>query len=285
MSSVDVASSMMDGRFVLARGPWLHLRRRVPDRFRPLALRVERMLYAQRGVPLRLDGRWIRCAVDSVPDFSMAPDHVEERALMARVLGALQPGDCFLDVGSHAGFYAIAAAFRVGAAGRVIAFEPTPATVAKMMNNLSLNRLASRVDVQPIAASDRAGATEFVTTGTSMMNSIFTGKPDGRERSGGAVQRIVVQTRALDDFFDPDRRTVAKIDTEGHELPVLSGARRVLASNARIFLELHPWAWSSEDDDWARLRAIVGECGRRLTRSDGSTLDRPAHTRVELTRA
>lgn len=284
MSSSQVASSLMDGRFVLERGPWLRLRRIFPGRLRPLALRVERMLYAQRGVPLQLDGRCVRCAVDSVPDFSMEPGHIEERALMARVLAALQPGGCFLDVGSHAGFYTIAAAFRVGPAGRVIAFEPTPATVAKMRTNLSLNGLSDRVDVQQVAVSDDARTTEFITTGTSMMNSIFAGQPDGRTRPGGPEERIVVRTRALDDFFDPDRPTVAKIDTEGHELPVLHGARRLLASTARIFVELHPWAWSAEEDDWNRLRAIAGEYGRRLTLPDGRELERPAHTRVELAR-
>ena len=284
MSSSHVASSLMDGRFVLERGPWLRLRRIFPGRLRPLALRVERMLYAQRGVPLQLDGRCVRCAVDSVPDFSTAPGHIEERALMARVLAALQPGGCFLDVGSHAGFYTIAAAFRVGSAGRVIAFEPTPATVYKMVTNLSLNGLSDLVEVQQVAVSNGAGVTEFVMTGTSMMNSIFAGQPDGRMRPGGPEQRIVVPTRALDDFFDPDRPTVAKIDTEGHELHVLHGARRLLASTARIFVELHPWAWSSEDDDWLRLRAVVEEYGRRLISPDGCVLERPAHTRVELTR-
>ena len=116
------------------------------------------------------------------------------------------------------------------------------------------------------------------------MNSIFTGAPAGQPRTGGPERRIQVRTAPLDQFLDPARTHVAKIDTEGHELSVLRGAQRLLASRARIFLELHPWAWDSEQETWQALSDLCRTHRRSMRLLDGTPLDRPQHRRIELVR-
>ena len=269
---------------VVRPGAWLRLKARVPRRLRDLAAGVERYLYKQRGVFVWLDDRRVRCAIDAAPGFLTHPEHAEDRVLMQRVFESLHEGDAFLDVGSHVGLYAIGAASRVGPHGKVIAFEPTPATAAKLAHNLRLNRLTQRVAIEQLAVSDVEGSVDFVTSGTSMMNSIFTGVPKGQTRLGGPVRSIRVRTAQFDQFFDPSLRTVAKIDTEGHELLVLRGATKLLASNARVFVELHPWAWSSESAAWDEMVEMCRVSHRRICLLDGSALERPCHRRVEFAR-
>jgi FkbM family methyltransferase len=269
---------------VIRPGAWLRLKARVPWSLRHMFARVERRLYQRRGVFVWLDDQRIRCAIDAAPVFNDQPDHVEERLLMQHVFDSLHPGDCFLDVGSHVGLYAIGAALRVGRGGRVIAFEPTPATIVKLKKNVDLNDLGDRISINDIALSHQSGTAEFLTTGTSMMNSIFAGTPPGQTRGGGPERRIHVRTARLDEFLDPARSHVAKIDTEGHELPVLLGAERLLASKARIFVELHPWAWESQNQTWTELTDLCRQHRRVVQLLDGTPLQEPAHRRVELVR-
>jgi FkbM family methyltransferase len=270
---------------VLYPGAWIRLKAKLPGRLRPILLRVERRIYDRSGLAVRLNGSWIRCAVDAAPDFSMHPDHLEDRELLARVLSGLQPGDAFLDAGSHVGLYAIGAAHRVGPRGRVIAIEPTPETVLKMRRNVALNGLTDRIDIQELAVAETEGSVPFIVAGTSMTNSIFAGKPAGRDRPGGPARQLVVRTRPLDSFFEPGRRTTVKIDVEGHELHALMGGRRLLASDARIFVELHPWAWPSDREGWHAILGLAAEHGRRPLRLSGIPLQQPEHTRIELSRA
>src|SRR5258706_9866842 len=49
----------------------------------------------------------------------------------------LQPGDGYVDVGAHIGYHAVAAAHRVGAGGRVTAFEADPAIYNRLARNLA----------------------------------------------------------------------------------------------------------------------------------------------------
>lgn len=269
---------------VIRPGAFLRIKAAVPGRYRRLFARVERYFYERGGVRVWIDDKPVRCAIDAAPVFLSHPDHAEDRWLMQNVFESLRPGDTFLDVGSHVGLYAIGAALRVGPRGRVVAFEPTPETVRKLARNLALNHLTDRVTIEQVAVSDGRGTVSFITNGTSMMNSIFAGVPDGHRRPGGTPCSIEVRTAVLDDYFVEGERTVAKIDTEGHELAVLRGAGRLLASPARVFVELHPWAWSPESSVWQELTELCRRHRRCMRLLDGTVLDAPAHRRVECAR-
>lgn len=281
VSRCEVTAIPFDSQ-VVRPGTFLRVKALVPGRLRHVFARVERYFFEDDGVCVWLDGRQVRCAIDAAPVFLSHPDHAEDRLLMQRVFESLRPGDTFLDVGSHVGLYAIGAAGRVGARGRVVAFEPTPDTIRKLTRNLALNALAQRVRIEQVAISDAPGTVSFTTSGTSMMNSIFAGTPEGHRRPGGPPRSIQVRTAMLDAYVRPSERTVAKIDTEGHELAVLRGAGALLASPARIFVELHPWAWPDEAAVWDELTQLCRRHRRRIELLDGTPLDGPAHRRVEL---
>lgn len=58
-------------------------------------------------------------------------------------IASIQPGETVLDLGSGAGFDALLAARRVGAGGRVIGVDMTPAMIAKARRNVAAAGLAN----------------------------------------------------------------------------------------------------------------------------------------------
>ena len=54
----------------------------------------------------------------------------------------LRPGDVFVDVGSHVGFYSLLAGRLVGGRGRVIAIDPQPYNAQRVLLNAELNGFA-----------------------------------------------------------------------------------------------------------------------------------------------
>ena len=78
------------------------------------------------------------------------------------MLGA---GDVFVDIGANSGYFSVLAALRVGARGRVFAFEPNPAVRRQLERHIGLNAIADRVTTSELALSDedRDAARLFVS--------------------------------------------------------------------------------------------------------------------------
>ena len=71
------------------------------------------------------------------------------------VLNTLGEGDVFVDIGANSGYFTVLAALRVGAAGRVFAFEPNPAVRQQLERHVELNAIADRVTVSDLALAGR----------------------------------------------------------------------------------------------------------------------------------
>ena len=156
-----------------------------------------------------------------------------ERTELAFVLGRLRPGDTFLDVGAHIGYFSLPAALRVGPRGRVIAVEPVAASAALLRRNVVLNRFEN-VDVIEAAASNRDGeATLRICADSEMWASIRSGTFDNEAAT------VSVPMRSLDGILaERGWPAVAgiKIDVEGAESDVLRGADETLRRNPDAFL-------------------------------------------------
>ena len=158
-------------------------------------------------------------------------------------LRALQPSDVLWDVGANVGIYSVYAALVMGT--RVVAIEPGAANYWTLCKNIEMNALDDKVTALCMALGDEHKCAD-----------LFLSSSD----SGGAQNAL---DRPLDDRgneFKPQFRqgmlsipadvaieqlgvvcpTAMKIDVDGFELPVLRGARRLLANPAlrRISLEM-----------------------------------------------
>lgn len=127
----------------------------------------------------------------------------------------------FIDAGANIGLYTVNIACRFPDI-KVVAFEPDSRNRAQLFSNLFLNEISDAVLVKDVALSDRCGTANFhrhdrENPGRSMISE------DGK---------YSVPLMKLDDVISAvDDRIAIKIDVEGHELPLLRGARQVLEKN------------------------------------------------------
>jgi len=134
------------------------------------------------------------------------------------------------DVGANIGSMTLQFA-RMVPNGHVYAFEPTNYAYAKMNHNLALNQeLAKRITPVQSFVSNR-------TEPHSSINAYASWKVDGSPSikhplHGGMIQSAEsIPSITLDDFClakNLSNVDLIKIDTDGHELPVLEGASETI---------------------------------------------------------
>lgn len=142
----------------------------------------------------------------------------------------LRPGDWVLDLGANVGHYTLRMSDLVGQAGRVIAVEPMPDTFALLASNTRLFDNAN-VSLLNVAVSDRVA-----TVGIELPR-FEQGLPNYYQaRLTPAEARFSVLTLPIDALAIPKRVSLAKIDVEGHELPVLQGMRRLIERDHPVLI-------------------------------------------------
>ena len=179
---------------------------------------------------------------------------------------ALSPGAILFDIGANAGYFALVGSRRVGAQGLVVAFEPVAENADAIRAQLALNHLTN-VEVVSAAASDVNGKAEFVlerrNTNSHLREVAITHAASHPERID------IVKTITLDEYVSKTgyRPSVIKIDVEGAEHKVLSGARQTLVQN-------HPSCVISTHSTELRNQCtkLLEYCGYRI-----STLPRSEH--------
>jgi FkbM family methyltransferase len=183
------------------------------------------------GRRLQLD---ITEASGRIPYFYGTP---YEPGVTDAVVTALKPGDVFIDVGAHFGYFAVLAAAVVGPRGRVIAFEPQAAARDALETTIQRNEAAARVDVVACALADTTGeATMFVDGRAGERTTI---EPSlGRTRRQVTFQPAgTVPITTLDAWLAEypglaGRVRCVKIDVEGAEARALAGMAGVLRNRS-----------------------------------------------------
>lgn len=175
---------------------------------------------------------------------------LRETRLLTRLL---RRGDTFVDVGANIGWYTLLAANRVGATGKVFAFEPSDGVFSHLMYNVRASGY-DHVVAERLALADRAGAVQLRVAagrgpGTASILPTAASGNDAMEQ---------VETIRFDDYWRERRIQsvrLVKIDVEGAELMVLRGMREALERQAIEYLII-------EVSD-SRLRS-AGESSRAL---------------------
>jgi FkbM family methyltransferase len=138
---------------------------------------------------------------------------------MAFVLHFLRPGDLFVDVGANVGSYTLLAA---STGANCISFEPLPETYRKLVRNIGMNGLMSRVDAVNAGVGSAPGELRF-TADLDTENHVVFGGCEGR------VQKVPVTT--LDEKVGDRNVSLVKIDVEGFEAEVIRGAQHLLSTH------------------------------------------------------
>jgi len=183
-------------------------------------------------------GLWMRLNIRDLVQQTILLEGTWDPLLSSFVLENLDPGDVFIDVGAHVGYFTLLAAQRVGAAGRVLSIEPNPFALEQLRGNVDRNDFRN-VLVEGTACGDSRDVVKLYlhTQSNSSMASLFAGAAAG----GTAVE---VPCTTLDDLCNElrvQRVRLVKVDVEGAELFVLRGMRRIMNEmRPVIVLELHP---------------------------------------------
>jgi FkbM family methyltransferase len=184
----------------------------------------------------------------------------------------LKRGNVFFDVGAHQGWLSIAAARQTGYDGRVVAFEPSPALVKVLRFHKRINRL-TQMDIVPRAVTNtNSSATPFILEGDgdSVLNSLVEIGDVTKGSRGTTV--IPVRAITLDAYSEESGLvpTMIKIDTEGSEIWVCEGAKRILAQNRpALIIATHP-TWLPKGQQIEDLFSLLSCYGYRIVSSDGS---------------
>jgi FkbM family methyltransferase len=193
-----------------------------------------------------------------------------EEGFDQEVLKRIVPGDVVWDVGANVGFFTAKFSDRVGPKGKVLAFEPSPATLAILKSRCG-NLL--NVELVNIALSDADGTAQFQESGE-------VGDPNnGLVRAGASGTVVPVAVRRGDSLCLERGNivpTCIKIDVEGFEKEVLDGLSATLRSPRlkNVFVEVHFQILASRglSEAPAYIKRLLTDCGFRVTWVDPSHL-------------
>jgi FkbM family methyltransferase len=232
--------------------------------------RTLRAIYSRSGVPWRVHDEIVR--ID--PDVRHLVPHEPEPELFHGLRRAIRPGDVVLDVGAFLGVYAILAARWSGGDGRVVAFEPTPASAAIARRHCAWNGpQAERIEIVEAAVSDRPARATLYEYGAQSMPFVNSLAP-AVDAYGDAEPRDV-RVLTIDEACEERGivPSVVRMDVQGAEVHALRGAARVIARSPRLVMivEMHPQCWPAfgiTEQDARSTIADLGLTARPLTPGD-----------------
>jgi FkbM family methyltransferase len=224
-------------RLVTAAGDRLGRAGPVVALLRPVYSAYLQAVYGRRGVPWHVNGEPLR--ID--PAARHLIPHTGEEPLFQFLRAGIRPGDVILDIGSFLGCYAVMAARWSGETGRVLAFEPSPASYTMLRRHLAMNRVESRVDARPAAVGARPERRTLTTFGEEPYRNMIMHAPSGAPSI--SVETVTVDAVCATLGRPPDW---IRMDVQGLEFEVLEGARDVIheaRGRLNIVAEMHPEQW------------------------------------------
>ncbi len=152
-----------------------------------------------------------------------------------------------LDIGANVGYYSILAALSNPDA-EVIAFEPVPQLYDRLVRNVELNQLGSRIKAMNLAVSDRCDEIPLYVPNNGVLceSSILAGfRPDSMQlRAEATTVDTFLQAHGVGSV------DLIKIDVEGAEHLVFKGMWKTLERmQSDIICEVLPGRFRAETEE------------------------------------
>lgn len=175
----------------------------------------------------------------------------------------LRPGDTAIDVGANVGNIALALAAAVGPSGKVLAIEPHPRIFSYLKGNAAYNRF-SQLDVLNCALGAER-STIFMKDRRDDDQNAVSAHP-------GASAAIEIPLQRLDDVAPPGDIALLKVDVEGYEYFVFSGAAATLRRTRMVYFEYVPCLANRFGKDAEEPWKPVLDAGLQLYQHEGESL-------------
>ena len=152
------------------------------------------------------------------------------------MMACLQPGMRVFDIGANVGYYTQKFAEAVGPTGEVHAFEPVPASAAKVRE---LQAQYPWIHVHECAVAEKSGE---VLMNADCDSTLPTNRIASITDNDVMPDSFMVPSVSIDDVIGRHGvPSFVKIDVEGYELNVIHGSLAVLKMNQlqHVFIEIH----------------------------------------------
>lgn len=172
--------------------------------------------------------------------FRLMSDHYYEPEMTESILGLLNEGDSFIDLGANEAYFSILASKKIGKNGKVYCIEPQRRLWEVILKNINKNNCYN-IKLIPFAISDNINEISISLSPTINTGSSTIVKESRRQL--WETQQLFSTT--LDDLFlmnDPYSIKLIKIDIEGYEFFALKGGVKLLEKKIikHIVIEFHP---------------------------------------------
>ncbi len=180
----------------------------------------------------------------------------------------LKPGMKFLDVGAHKGTYSMMASSLVGFEGAVVAIEPKPENCqafTKAMNAYDLEKRGNIV-LHSSALSSNPGTAILSVQGTHIVEE------------GEVSDSFSAEATTLDEIISKyGSFDLIKIDTDGHELNIIYGAKNSLLQGKidNLLVEVSHFDYQNSESLLAKLEEFLSGFGfkYRVLNDKGRAVD------------
>jgi FkbM family methyltransferase len=200
-----------------------------------------------RGGPLR-----IPVAMGELRALLFDPTYApffNEDEVMDALVANMRCSDVVFDIGAYHGVWAVLLARH---AREVVAFEPNPGTFQVLEETIAVNR-AGNISACPLAIGSISGIADFWGTGSGASLRPGHSRPSSTSVMVEALDRFVQHRASLPD--------VLKVDVEGGEYHVLSGARMCLAHARLVCIEVHFDELPRFGADYSMVSALMTDAG------------------------
>ena len=161
-----------------------------------------------------------------------------------------------IDVGANLGIVSLYLASQCST--NVISVEPDKNTFSRLLSNIRLNpKFSSRIRPLNCAVGNRIGTVSFDSSSISSEQSRIALSNEGNTKVDLTTIDRLVEEEAIEHI------SLLKIDVEGFEYHVLSGAKNTLGKGIVdfIFLELIPKALAEAGTSISNVESFLGEYG------------------------
>jgi len=159
-----------------------------------------------------------------------------EREQSQTFIAKVKPGMVFFDVGANVGYYTLLGSRLVAENGIVVSVEPIVRNLSYLWQHIEKNGLKN-VIVLPMACSDIASGIEGLSFGINSAEGRLSTLLNSDSKIDTWTSVVTLDLISQQTGLKPD---VIKIDVEGAEMKVLSGAKETISGfRPKIFLSVH----------------------------------------------
>ena len=156
---------------------------------------------------------------------------VDELIMFAYYLKNKNNYDLAFDLGANIGLHSLVLA-KIDYP--VVAFEPDPVHFKLLQENIRLNQ-SKNITCLNIAVANKKGTAEFLRVKGNTTSSHIKGF---KSNPYGELDQIKIHCDRLDNYLDPDKKTLMKIDIEGMEAEIICGLNHRYWQNLDAFVEI-----------------------------------------------